>query len=179
MKVKRLGLSTQIKCSKIFLLEYISNNVGKELYSIINEINNLITIFPQKTEIISSKILLVIHLIKKNYSVIPNETRCDLIETLNNSIRNRNSILKSKSPQGIIINLQPCSDISYDTARLLKWECQTCNKIWRDSKSISADVIAPGVCKFCKGYKIINVPWGKENKPHKFFDNIINKIFKN
>jgi len=161
--------------------EVVSNNVGKELYSIINEINNLITIFPQKTEIISSKIFMVIHLIKKNYSVIPYETRCDLIETLNNSIRNRNSTLKSKSPHGIIKILKPYSDISYDTAIILHWKCQTCNKIWLDSKSISSDIIAPGICKFCKGYKIINIPWvkEKENRSHKpFFVNIINKIFR-
>ena len=125
---------------------------------------------------------MVINLIKKNYSVIPYETRCDLIETLNNSIINRNSILKSKSPHGIIKNLNPYSDISYGTARILHWKCQTCNKIWLDSKSISSDIIAPGICKFCKGYKIIDVPWVKEKenklyKPHKLFYNIINKIF--
>lgn len=147
-----------LKLINIIDNEVIKNNIGKELYTIINEIDDLIITSPNEIKIINEKISLTIHLIKKGYSVIHNITRDDLIKKLNISIKNRNSILKTNSPHGIIINLKPYSDFHFQTALLLKLQCKNCNKIWDDTKSIREDVFAPGNCN-C--YDIISIPWEK------------------
>ncbi len=133
--------------------EIDERNIGRGLYYMIDEINDALARSPPRCALASSRITLVIHLLKIGYNAIPVFTRTDIIKRLNLCIESYNAKLPYKNYHGKIIQLQPYNTFIYGAVLLITWDCQCCKKKWNDSISISLDVFTP-ICKFCNSHKV-------------------------
>ncbi len=128
--------------------EIDDRNIGRGLYYMLDEINDALIKTPPRCNLASSRIFLIIHLLKVGYNVIPVFTKNDIIKRLNIYIELYNTKVPYKQYHGRVIQLQPYSSFISDVALIINWECKKCNKIWIDHMSASFDVITP-ICKFC------------------------------
>ena len=151
--------------------EIDERNIGRGMYYMLDEINEALTKTPPRCSLASSRISLIIHLLKIGYNVIPVFTRTDIIKRLNSCIEHYNKMVPSKNYQGKIIQLQPYSNFIYDTKLFITWKCNSCNKIWEDKIVISLDVFTP-ICKYCNS---IDVNTHQDNNHESHHVNVIKK----
>lgn len=133
--------------------EINERNIGRGIYYMIDEINDALARSPPRYNLASSRITLIIHLLKISYNTIPIFTRTDIIKRLNLCIDYYNQKVPYKKYHGKIIQLQPYTNFLYDSILLITWECHSCKKTWDDSISISLDVFTP-ICKYCNNINV-------------------------
>jgi|UniRef100_A0A6C0BEK5 predicted Zn-ribbon and HTH transcriptional regulator len=136
---------------KEFNNEIESVNVGKGLFQLIDEADEAISHNPPRHALASSRIFLVIHLMKHALPLIPLRTKIELITKTNVVIMKRNNHVHNwESCHGIIKTLTPYHAFSDNDFITVNWYCEQCSFSWHDVMCSSHDIFAHSKCPKCK-----------------------------
>lgn len=152
---EQLNIQTEsIQVSKIlteFNNEIESINTSKGLFQLIDEADEAISHDPPRHALASSRIFLVIHLMKHALPLIPLRTKIELITKTNEVIMKRNNYLYNwETCHGIIKTLTSYHAFSDNDFITVKWYCEQCSFSWHDVINTSHDIFAHSNCPKCK-----------------------------
>jgi len=158
-----------------FIIKDYSSNIEKNLFDIIYEINQALNASPSQNCLASSKIFLIIHIIKLTIqnNIISKCKLNEIINELNRCIYKRNELVNSRERiHGIILYLRPYSIMTSQVMTIQMYQCTNCLKKWRENYCSTLDILTVKECINCKKYNIKPISY-KYNKSHNF-KNIFN-----